>query len=310
VTNEPLHWLEAIFADVRNRAPFAMDWTVDRRELPMIVTVTTPRADSRRRLIFDGDDTVLAAQRFASGLQVLLQPIFGVPLPPCPFHGCALEPKAIAGALEWRCPADDFACAVGDYSEALWPPSLDESPGNVAMMLGSRFHRRQVGGLRNYHAEVRNEGWVANITVRPDADEAAIRAAAAPIAVEFTHIEAARIVLRRQAASGSERACRELLSTGGGQLAALNGTLRRASAQDNCDFLVEKRPGSVVRVQLGCEHRIGASDERVILAPSGEPFADDGDEVVCGGGLRPRVSHVEGEVDEALFYAHYLKVFE
>ena len=68
VTNEPLHWLEAIFADVQNRAPFAMDWTVDRRELPMIVTVTTPRADSRRRLIFDGDDTVLgrSALRAAS----------------------------------------------------------------------------------------------------------------------------------------------------------------------------------------------------------------------------------------------------
>ncbi len=85
MTNEPLHWLEAIFADVRNRAPFAMDWTVDRRELPMIVTVTTPRADSRRRLIFDGDDTVLAAQRFASGLQVLLQPIFGVRFRHVPF---------------------------------------------------------------------------------------------------------------------------------------------------------------------------------------------------------------------------------
>jgi hypothetical protein len=310
VTNEPLDWLEAIFADVRLRAPFAMDWAVDRRELPMIVTVRTPRADSTRRLLFDGDDTVLAAQRFASDLQVLLQPVFGVPLPPCPFHGCALEPTASSGALEWRCPANDFACAAGDYSEALWPPSLDEPPGNVAMRLGSRFHRRQIGGLRNHHAEVRNDRWVVSVTVRPDADEAAISAAAAPIAVEFTHIEAVRTLLRRQPATERERACRELLSTGGGQLAALNGTLRRASPRDDCDFLVEQRPESLVRVQLGPEHRIGALDEPVILAPSGEPFADDGDEVVCGGGYRPRVSRVEGEVEEALFYAHYLKVFE
>jgi hypothetical protein len=310
VNKQPLDWLEAIFDDVRLRAVLEVAWMVDSRELPITIKVT-PGGYPTHQLLLEGQDLLDVVQGFASDLQELLDPILDVSVPPCPVHGCALVPIRIGDHLEWCCPEGDFTCAIGNYSEALWPPSPDEQPGNVAVRLAGRFDRRGIGGLSSFGAEPRDGGWVTHVTIRPDADEAAIRAAAAPISVEFTRLGPMRTVRHEYPATESERAYRVLRLVGAGWLAELHGTLRRASEQDDCDFLVEKPSGYFTRVCFGAEHSIDRSDGPVVFDASGEPFADEGDEVSCVGGYKPRQSRVEGEGETAeLFLAGDLRVFE
>ncbi|MHB1576839.1 MAG: hypothetical protein ACYCX9_10090 [Candidatus Dormibacteria bacterium] len=90
-------------------------------------------------------------------------------------------------------------------------------------------------------------------------------------------------------------------------LALLSGTLRRAAEEDGCDFLVEGTSGHHIRIRLEAEHSVCAAGECAILDASGEPFANDGDKVECGGGGAPS-SRVEG--DPTYFYAWELRVLQ
>jgi hypothetical protein len=90
-------------------------------------------------------------------------------------------------------------------------------------------------------------------------------------------------------------------------LATLQGTLRRASIADRCDFLVEASAGRIVRVVLRPEHRIGPATGAVILDAAGQPFASAGDAVLCVGGFLPE-SHLECQ--RMPFSAGELRVFE
>jgi hypothetical protein len=106
-----------------------------------------------------------------------------------------------------------------------------------------------------------------------------------------------------------QRAYRELSVQGDVhmKLARLHGTLRRASEQDDCDFLVEGSHGHFIRVRLVPEHLVGPPGGPVVLDSCGKPFADDGDEVLCVGGGIP-ASNVEG--GRSVFVAGKLRVFE
>jgi hypothetical protein len=117
------------------------------------------------------------------------------------------------------------------------------------------------------------------------------------------------VELASDLAAKDRRAYRELSVQGDVhmKLARLHGTLRRASEQDHCDFLVEGSHGHLIRVRLVPEHLAGPPDGPVVLDSSGKPFAYDGDEVICGGGGIP-ASNVEG--GRPVFVASRLRVFE
>lgn len=74
--------------------------------------------------------------------------------------------------------------------------------------------------------------------------------------------------------------------------ALLQGILRRVTAEEDCDVIVEAGT-SRVRVRLRPEHRCGPPGEPVLFDHTGVPFADDGDAVSCGDGHIP-TSRVEG----------------
>ena len=85
-------------------------------------------------------------------------------------------------------------------------------------------------------------------------------------------------------------------------LAALRGRLRRASASDDCDFVVAD-----TLVRLVPEHRVGPPGSPVVLDASGKPFAEEGDEVCCVGGFL-KTGPVRGQTP--VFSAGELRVYE
>lgn len=129
-------------------------------------------------------------------------------------------------------------------------PGLDEDAGQIAPMLARRFSRQRVTGIYSFGVERRDDRWVAKIRVRPDADDASIRAAAAPILVEINQLERAervRTIRTHRSATETEPAHQALSLVGVAMLlAALRGRLRRASPADNCDFLVADTPVRLV----------------------------------------------------------------
>lgn len=307
MARDPIEWLGAVFDDLGVRLKPALLWMIKSTDLPISVEVKAGEGP-RTTLGFNGDDLGDAVIRFAGDLQAWLVADLGVELPPCPTHFGALGPSRIDGQPEWRCPEGDLNCLIGDYRDAIWPPGLDERPEEVPAMLGHRLGRRGLKGFSRWSAELRDGGWMAEMDVRPNADEAAIRAAAAPIAVKFTQVGPVRTERYDSPATASERAFRALTLRGTMMhLAALQGTLRRASFADNCDFLVEGSAGRVVRVVLGPEHRIGPASGAVILDAAGQPFASAGDAVFCVGGFLPE-SDLEGE--RMPFSAGELRVLE
>jgi hypothetical protein len=170
-------------------------------------------------------------------------------------------------------------------------------------MLARRFSRRGVGGLSSFSVQRRDGQLVAAIKVRPGADLAAIRSAAAPIDVETEEVEDVCTVRVQRAATATEPAHRALTRTGAPMLlAALSGTLRRAAGEDPGGFVV-----SDVLVRLAPEHRIGPPGGPVVLDAGGEPFAEEGDSVCCVGGF----GH-DGPVrgGPRVFYAGELRVYE
>ena len=302
MTRTPTDWLEALFLDVGFRARPAVLWSVNSRELPITVTVKAGE-EAVGRLLLDAPDLVDAVRRFAAELQGVLEPVLGVGAPPCPSHAGALVARRSLDLIEWQCPEGDFRCALGDYQEALWPPGADERDG--APMLVNRLRRR---GLKWSTLAVDSRGgtWVASITLQPDTDEQAARAAAAPLVAEVHRTSPAYTVREDHLGVPGRPPYRSLGLRGTpGPLALLRGTLRRASEADDCDFLVEGTSGHHIRVRLGPEHAVGAVGDGVILDVSGKPFASDGDSVECVGGAAPS-SHVEG--DPTYFYAWELRV--
>jgi hypothetical protein len=307
VARDAVDWLEAVFDDFGVRLKPALLWKIKSTDLPISVDVKAGEGP-RSTLVFNGEDLGDAVLRFAGALQAWLVAALGAEVPPCPTHGGALSPSRTDVQPEWRCPEGDLNCVIGDYRDAIWPPGPDERPGEVAAMLGRRLGRRGLKGFSRWSAELRDGGWIAEIEVRPDADEAAIGAAAAPIAVRFAQVGPVITERYESPATDHERAFRALTLRGTMMhLAALQGTLRRASIADNCDFLVEGSAGRVVRVVLGPKHRIGPASGAVVLDAAGQPFASAGDSVFCVGGFLAE-SHLEGE--RRPFSAGELRVFK
>ena|GEM_PF-3382434 len=303
MARQPLDWLEALFADIGFRALPGVLWSVNSRELPITVTVKAGE-EAVGHLVLDGPDLIDSVCSFAAELQHVLRPVLHFGVPPCPSHSRVLEARRTLDMIEWQCPKGDFGCALGEYQEALWPPGSEER--DAAPMLANRLSRR---GLRWLTLEVtrKDSAWATKITLQPGTDERAVRGAAAPLLAEVHYTRHAHTVREDYAGGPGSAPYRSLSLRGTPQLGALlSGTLRRAAEEDGCDFLVEGTPGHYIRVRLGAEHTVSAVGECVILDASGEPFANDGDSVECGGGGAPS-SRVEG--DPTYFYAWELRVF-
>jgi hypothetical protein len=308
VSTADVRWLEGLFDDVTTRIRPGVTWTVDRAEVPLMVhvrpadrpTISLPlRGDAARNLAL-----------FATTLQSALNPLLGTSAPPCPTHGMALKALVADGRLVWRCTEGDFTCLVGDYREALWPPGPEESEENLASLLGHHLERRGVmRGVAAWSVRRDDGVLVGHITLRPVADEAAIREAAVPVDLHVTHIGPITTVRVDEPADEREPA-RRTLRLGGTMAvtmaARLDGILRRATPEEDCDFVVEAGKRRV-RVRLRLEHRCGDPGEPVLSDHTGAPFADDGDEVSCGGGHIP-ASRVEGEA--GIFLAGLVSVYK
>lgn len=294
-------WLQGLFRDCRCRAPFGVGWQLDRAEPPLSATVTP--ADRAPGQIAMSRDDVLERINFAARLQAFLDIELGTPIPPCPTHRVGLTATRLGDAAGWRCPEGDFECRIGDYEDALWPPSPDEARGRIAPMLAHRFHRRHLTGIKSFGAELRDGGWVCVIKLRPDADESAIRAAADPVALEVDWVDAVRTARLERAATDREPAHRALTIVGAPMpLAALRGLLRRAGTDDPWDFYVNDTP-----VRLLPDHQRGAPGSPVVSDVTGVAFADEEDSVCCVGGFG-HGGPVKGEPQ--VFSASELRVYE
>lgn len=274
-------WIERLFDDCLFRAPFGIGWHLDRAEPPLTATVT-PADCSTARIVLSRDD-LLGRMSFVARLQAFLDVELDRPVPPCPVHRVGLTPVRVNTSIHWRCPKCDFSCRVGDYQEALWPPSPDEDPGRVAPMLARRLDRRRVTGILSFGVERRDGRWVAKMKLGPQADVPAIQTAAEPVLVdiELVEREAVRTVRIHRPSTETEPAHDALSLVGAAiPLAALRGRLQRADAGDGWDFLV-----SDTAVRLVPEHQLGPPGSSVVLDAFGNPFADDGDTVCCVGGF-------------------------
>jgi hypothetical protein len=196
-------WLRGLFHDFSVRAPFGLGWELDRAQPPLTATVTP--ADGWTALFRLTGDDVGERLNFADQLRVFLDTELDRPVPPCPNHLAGLVPVRVDDTVEWRCPEGDFRCRVGDYEEALWPPGLQEDPGNVAPMLAARFRRLDVRGIQSVAVELRGRRWVAVVELRPDGDETAVREAAAPVVVEAEPVDAMRTVRLERPATERSR---------------------------------------------------------------------------------------------------------
>jgi hypothetical protein len=171
-------------------------------------------------------------------------------------------------------------------------------------MLAKRFARYGVTGLSRFSVEERNGQLVAQVTVRRDANDDLVRAAASPLEVELTRAPISTSTVRQwHPATAREPAHETLTLTGVAMLLArLDGVLRRAAPEDKCDFLV-----GTTRVQLGPDHLIGQPGSPLLMDAEGVAFADEGDQVSCGGGRVPR-----GPVrtdEPSIFHAGQISVY-
>jgi hypothetical protein len=294
-------WLRGLFHDFSVRAPFGIGWELDRAEPPLTATVTP--ADGWTALFRLTGDDVGERLNFADQLRVFLDTELDRPVPPCPNHLAGLVPVRVDDTVEWRCPEGDFRCRVGDYEEALWPPGLQEDPGNVAPMLAARFRRLDVRGIQSVAVELRGRRWVAVVELRPDGDETAVREAAAPVVVAAEPVDAMRTVRLERLATETEPAHRALTIAGTPmRLAMCGGRLGRAVVVGHYDVLVDD-----VFVRLLPQHRIGPPGGALVLDAAGEPFAYEGDRVCCVGGFGV-TGPVRGET--RVFNAGELRVYE
>jgi len=86
------------------------------------------------------------------------------------------------------------------------------------------------------------------------------------------------------------------------RLARLDGALCRAAPEDECDFLVGN-----TRVRLGPDHLIGEPGSPLLMDADGVAFANEGDQVSCGGGAVP---HGPVRTDKpSIFHAGQISVY-
>ena len=238
---------------------------------------------------------------FACRLQALLDLALERPVPRCPTHDLGLTPTRAGNEMLWVCAEGDFRCEVGEYElSAFWPPV--QADAWAAPLLGRRFRQYGVAGLSSFSVEDRGGQLVARVAVRPEADERAVRDAAAPLPVEISKVPGITTVREWRPATDRDPA-HELLTLRGVSmaLARVDGTLLRAAPGDDCDFLV----GSA-RVRLGAAHLIGGHGRSLLQDSDGVPFAEEGDPVSCGGGYVP-VGPVRGATP--IFHAGQISVY-
>ncbi len=227
-------------------------------------------------------DDVRGRIDFVCRLQAFLDVAFDQPVPACPTHNLGLAPTRAGDDVIWSCPKGDLRCEVGAYElAAFWPPTRADSW--AAPLLAKRFRQSGVSGLSGFSVDDRDGQLVARIEVRPDADDDAVRSAASPLLVEFTRVPAISTVRKWCPPTEREPAHETLTLTGVAmRLARLDGTLRRAAPEDDCDFLVGD-----TRVRLAAAHVIGEPGRPVLMDEDWVRFADQGDQVSCGGGGGP-----------------------
>ncbi len=261
-------WLQALFSDLGIRAPHGISWSVDRAEPPLLVEVGL--ADGPSMEVELRDDGPLARVAVAERVQAHIDAAWEVALPPCPDHRVGLRPGRAAGdAIRWRCPQRDVDCAVGDYDELLWPARAGDER-QAAPLLARRLRRRGVTGLNHFGV---TDG-VVRASVHEGADEEALRAAAAPLVVEIEWVPPVGWA-RSQGPDGESL----FITNAAVHLARLAGPLGRSPSG-------HLQVGQS-EVRLSFAHRIGAPGDPLLADADGVRFADEGDEVVCGGGFAP-----------------------
>lgn len=236
-------------------------------EPPLLVEVGL--ADGPGLEVVLRDDGPLARIAVAERVQAHIDAAWDVALPPCPDHRVGLRPGRAGASVRWRCAQGDVDCAVGDYDELLWPPRAEDQR-RAAPLLGDRLRRRRVTGLARWSVA---DG-VVHAKVHQGADQEAIRAAAAPLQVEIDWVPPVGWA-RTQGPDGESLS----ITNTAMRLARLAGPLRRSTS------------GSLqvgqADVRLSFPHRIGPPGHPLLSDADGVRFADDGDDVVCGGGFAP-----------------------
>lgn len=260
-------WLRALFSDLGIRAPHGISWSVDRAEPPLLVEVGL--ADGPSMGVELRDDSPLARIAVAERVQAHIDTAWDVALPPCPDHRVGLRPGRAGDAIHWRCPQRDVDCVVGDYDELLWPPR-SEDERRAAPLLVRRLRRRGVTGMSRLGV---TDG-VVRASVHEGADEEALRAAAAPLVVEIEWMPPVGWV-RTQGPDGESLSITNAVM----RLARLAGSLGRSPSG--------RLQVGQTEVRLSFAHRIGAPGSPLLSDAAGVRFADEGDEVVCGGGFAP-----------------------
>lgn len=260
-------WLTALFSDLGIRAPHGISWEIDRADPPLHLRVGL--ADGPVAALVLRDDGPLARIAVAEQVQAHVDACWEVALPPCPDHDVGLVATRAGDEVRWRCPDGDVDCAVGDYDELLWPPRPVDAD-RAGSLLGDRLRRRSVTGLSRWSV---HDG-VITAHVREGADEAALRAAADPFRVEITWVPPAGWA-RTQTAEGDTLSVTNSVIS----LARFEGVLSR-SASGGLQL-------GDTELRLSFEHRVGPPGGPLLLDADGVPFAEEGDQVICGGGFLP-----------------------
>lgn len=293
-------WVTRLFEDCSARGPFGVGLELDRAQPPLVATVSP--ADMPTGYVRLDRDDIRGRIDFACRLQAFLDVALDQPVPRCPIHNVGLTPTRSRDEVVWCCPEGDFRCEVGEYElAAFWPPTQADT--RAAPMLAKRFDRYGVTGLSSFWVEDRDGRLVAQVTVRPDADDGLVREAALPLEVEFTRAPAIGTAREWHPATDREPAHETLTLTGVAMRAArLDGVLRRAAPEDECDVLV-----GTTRVRLGPDHLIGEPGTSLLMDADGLTFAHEGDQVSCGGGGVP---HGPVRTDRPpLFHAGRISVY-
>jgi hypothetical protein len=172
-------WLEAFLSDLSVRSPHGIGWSVDRPDPPLEVRVSLATDGPVAELVLR-DDGPAARIAVAEQVQLHVDADWDVALPPCPDHGTGLHAVRAGDQVRWRRPHGDVDCDIDDYDEVFWPPRPADAD-LTGLLLGWRLRRRGIRGMNGWNIT----GGVVRANVQEGTDESALRAAAAPLAVEL-----------------------------------------------------------------------------------------------------------------------------
>jgi hypothetical protein len=185
VAEDVIKLLGALFADLNVRSRGGVVWTASARHLPLEVEVT-PADCNTRSFPLRGAVVADGVVQFAQQVQQWLIGQLSDPVPPCPTHGFALDPRLVGRFPRWACAQGDFDCEFGRYLLALWPPAAYDP--EAAPMLAARLQDRGIRFTKVGLAE-RGSTPIAQVTLLPGEDEASVRAALGPFRVEISSAE-------------------------------------------------------------------------------------------------------------------------